>query len=81
LLMGPTASGKTAVALEIAKRFPVEIISVDSAQVYRDMDVGTAKPTNAERAEVAQRLGRGHGETSPAGRRVAFRIRQSVPHT
>ena len=54
--MGPTASGKTAVALEIAARFPVEIVSVDSAQVYRDMDVGTAKPTAAERSAVAHHL-------------------------
>ena len=54
--MGPTASGKTALALEIAARFPVEIISVDSAQVYRDMDVGTAKPTAAERAAVPHHL-------------------------
>jgi len=54
--MGPTASGKTAVALEIAAHFPVEIISVDSAQVYRDMNVGTAKPTAAERASVAHHL-------------------------
>ncbi len=45
--MGPTASGKTAVALELAERFPVEIISVDSAQVFRDMDIGTAKPDRA----------------------------------
>ena len=44
LLMGPTASGKTAVAIELAKRFPVELVSVDSAQVFRNMDVGTAKP-------------------------------------
>ncbi len=43
-LMGPTASGKSHVALEIAKRFPVEIVSVDSAQVYRFMNIGTAKP-------------------------------------
>lgn len=43
-LMGPTASGKTAVALELAKRLPVEIISVDSAQIYRHMNIGTAKP-------------------------------------
>ncbi|MFH1044427.1 MAG: tRNA (adenosine(37)-N6)-dimethylallyltransferase MiaA [Pseudomonadota bacterium] len=56
LLMGPTASGKSAVALEIAARFPVEIISVDSAQVFRDMDVGTAKPTAAERAAVPHHL-------------------------
>jgi len=44
LLMGPTASGKTAVAMELARHFPVELISVDSAQVFRDMDIGTAKP-------------------------------------
>ena len=44
LLMGPTASGKTAVAIELSRRFPVELISVDSAQVFRDMNVGTAKP-------------------------------------
>ncbi len=44
LLMGPTASGKTAVAIAIAKQLPCEIISVDSAQIYLDMNVGTAKP-------------------------------------
>ncbi|MBW7900737.1 MAG: tRNA (adenosine(37)-N6)-dimethylallyltransferase MiaA [Rhodocyclaceae bacterium] len=44
LLMGPTASGKTAAALALAERFPLALISVDSALVYRDMDVGTAKP-------------------------------------
>ncbi|MGA0034101.1 MAG: tRNA (adenosine(37)-N6)-dimethylallyltransferase MiaA [Burkholderiales bacterium] len=43
-MMGPTASGKTAVALQLAATLPCEIISVDSAQVYRDMDIGTAKP-------------------------------------
>ena len=42
--MGPTAAGKTDLAIEIAKQFPVEIISVDSALVYRGMDIGTAKP-------------------------------------
>ncbi|TSA10331.1 MAG: tRNA (adenosine(37)-N6)-dimethylallyltransferase MiaA [Betaproteobacteria bacterium] len=56
LLMGPTASGKTVLALEIARRFPVEIISVDSAQVYRGMDLGTAKPSLAERAAVPHHL-------------------------
>jgi len=56
LLIGPTASGKTAVALEIAAHFPVEIISVDSAQVYRGMDLGTAKPTAAERAVAPHHL-------------------------
>jgi len=44
LLMGPTASGKTGVAMELARHFPVELISVDSAQVFHDMDIGTAKP-------------------------------------
>jgi hypothetical protein len=44
-IMGPTASGKTAAALAIAERIPSEIISVDSALVYRGMDIGTAKPT------------------------------------
>jgi tRNA dimethylallyltransferase len=43
-LMGPTASGKTALAIEMRRRFPVDIISVDSALVYRGMDIGTAKP-------------------------------------
>jgi len=55
-LLGPTASGKTAVALALAERFPVEIVSVDSAQVYRGMDVGTAKPGAAERARVPHHL-------------------------
>jgi tRNA dimethylallyltransferase len=45
--MGPTASGKTDVAIELSKRFPVDLISVDSALVYRDMNVGTAKPDPA----------------------------------
>ena len=44
-LMGPTASGKTALALRLAERFRVELISVDSALVYRGMDIGTAKPS------------------------------------
>jgi tRNA dimethylallyltransferase len=44
LLIGPTASGKTALAFELATRFPCDIVSVDSAQVFRDMDIGTAKP-------------------------------------
>jgi tRNA dimethylallyltransferase len=50
LLMGPTASGKSAVALELARVLPCEIVSVDSAQVYRGMDIGTAKPVADERA-------------------------------
>jgi tRNA dimethylallyltransferase len=55
-LAGPTASGKTAAALAIAQRHPVEIISVDSALVYRGMDIGTAKPTPAELATVPHHL-------------------------
>jgi len=47
LLMGPTASGKTALAVELARRFPVELVSVDSVQVYRGMNIGTAKPDQA----------------------------------
>jgi tRNA dimethylallyltransferase len=54
--MGPTASGKSALAASLARRFPVEIVSVDSAQVYRGMDVGTAKPTPAERASLPHHL-------------------------
>jgi tRNA dimethylallyltransferase len=56
LLLGPTASGKTAVALALARRFPAEVVSVDSAQVYRGMDVGTAKPSMAERGSVPHHL-------------------------
>jgi tRNA dimethylallyltransferase len=55
-IMGPTASGKTAAALEIARHIPSEIISVDSALVYRGMDIGTAKPSPEERAAVPHHL-------------------------
>lgn len=55
-LVGPTASGKTAAALAIAQRWPVEIISVDSALVYRGMDIGTAKPTAQEMAQAPHHL-------------------------
>jgi len=55
-LMGPTASGKTAAALEIAQHIPSEIISVDSALVYRGMDIGTAKPSKEEQASVPHHL-------------------------
>ena len=56
LLLGPTASGKTACALALARVLPVEIISVDSALVYRDMDIGTAKPSTSERAVCPHHL-------------------------
>jgi tRNA dimethylallyltransferase len=55
-LAGPTGCGKTAAALAIAEVLPVEIISVDSALVYRGMDIGTAKPTTAEQAAVPHHL-------------------------
>jgi tRNA dimethylallyltransferase len=55
-LLGPTASGKSRLALALAARHPVEIVSMDSAQVYRGMDVGTAKPTAQERARIPHHL-------------------------
>jgi tRNA dimethylallyltransferase len=55
-LVGPTASGKTAAALAIAEYLPVEIISIDSALVYRGMDIGTAKPNATELAQVPHHL-------------------------
>ncbi|WP_417069967.1 tRNA (adenosine(37)-N6)-dimethylallyltransferase MiaA [Niveibacterium terrae] len=55
-LIGPTASGKTACALALAEALPVEIISIDSALVFRDMDIGTAKPSETERAQCPHHL-------------------------
>lgn len=55
-IMGPTASGKSGLAMQLARQQPCEIISVDSAQVYRGMDIGSAKPSAAERAEVPHHL-------------------------
>jgi tRNA dimethylallyltransferase len=54
--MGPTASGKTRLALALADAFPIEVVSVDSAQIYREMDIGTAKPSLAERRAVPHHL-------------------------
>jgi tRNA dimethylallyltransferase len=56
ILAGPTASGKTALSLELGQRYPLEIISADAMMVYRGMDVGTAKPTPLERAAVPHHL-------------------------
>ena len=56
LLIGPTASGKTSLAFELATRFPCDIVSVDSAQVFRDMNVGTAKPDATTLARFPHRL-------------------------
>src|SRR4030067_1683179 len=55
-LMGPTASGKTGVAVELAQTMPVEIISVDSALVYRGMNIGTAKPDDETLARAPHHL-------------------------
>ncbi|TKB56853.1 tRNA (adenosine(37)-N6)-dimethylallyltransferase MiaA [Ferrimonas aestuarii] len=55
-LMGPTASGKTDLAIELCQRLPVDIISVDSAMIYKEMDIGTAKPTAEELAAAPHQL-------------------------
>ncbi len=55
-LMGPTAAGKTDLAIELARVLPCELVSVDSALIYRDMDIGTAKPDKATLAEFPHRL-------------------------
>jgi tRNA dimethylallyltransferase len=56
LILGPTASGKSHLAMQIAQQIPAEIISIDSAQVYRQMDIGTAKPSALEREQVVHHL-------------------------
>ena len=56
VLLGPTASGKTALALELAERFELEILNIDSRQLYKGMNVGTAKPTSEQRARVPHHL-------------------------
>lgn len=56
MILGPTASGKSAAAMALAQQYPIEIITVDSAQVYRNLDIGTAKPTAQERTAVPHHL-------------------------
>lgn len=56
VIVGPTASGKTRLSIELAKRFGGEIVSADSMQIYRRMDIGTAKPTEEERAGIPHHL-------------------------
>ena len=56
LLMGPTASGKTDLAIALREQLPVELISVDSAMIYRGMDIGTAKPSSEELVRAPHRL-------------------------
>ena len=55
-IVGPTAVGKTALSLELAKLLPAEIVGVDSRQVYRHMDIGTAKPTLEEQSQAPHHL-------------------------
>ncbi|MGC8838697.1 MAG: isopentenyl transferase family protein, partial [Anaerolineae bacterium] len=57
-IVGPTGVGKTALSLDLARRLPVpcEIVSADSRQIYRGMDIGTAKPTPEERREIPHHL-------------------------
>jgi tRNA dimethylallyltransferase len=75
LLAGPTCAGKTGLALELAARYPVEIVSVDSAQVYRGMDVGTSKPAAADRRRVPHHL---IDVCDPAERYSAGRFRREA---
>jgi tRNA dimethylallyltransferase len=75
LLAGPTCAGKTALALELAACYPVEIVSVDSAQVYRGMDVGTSKPPAAIRQRVPHHL---IDVCDPAERYSAGRFRRDA---
>ena len=56
VIVGPTAVGKTALAIELARRFDGEIVSADSRQIYRGMDIGTAKPTREEQALAPHHL-------------------------
>src|SRR3546814_6332027 len=55
-LAGPTAAGKSAATLALARRWPIEIIVMDSATIYRSMDIGTAKPSEEEQARVPHHL-------------------------
>ena len=56
VIVGPTASGKTALGIEVAKKFNGEVISADSMQIYKDMDIGTAKPTVDEQKQAVHHL-------------------------
>ena len=76
-LMGPTASGKTGVAIALARRFPVQLINVDSAQIYRGMDIGTAKPDRETRKQYPHRL---MDILDPADRYSAARFRGDALH-
>lgn len=73
-LAGPTATGKTALAIALAKRLQAEVITVDSAQVYRGMDIGTAKPNKSEMAGVRHHLIDVHDVTCP------FNVAEFIAH-
>jgi tRNA dimethylallyltransferase len=81
-LMGPTASGKTGVAVDLAQRLPVELISVDSALVFRDMNIGTAKPDAATLARAPHHLidiiDPTEAYSAAAFRRDALRLMQDI---
>ena len=89
VLVGPTASGKTAIALSLAEQLQAEIISADSRQIYKHLDIGTAKPTKAERKHIKHHFvdelnpdkGFNSGEFGNRGREVVENIffRKKVP--
>lgn len=56
MILGPTAVGKTEILLAISERLPIEVVSVDSRQIYRHMDIGTAKPSKEEREKLPHHL-------------------------
>ena len=89
LLMGPTGSGKSDLALRLAERLPLEIVSVDSTLVYRGMDIGTAKPDLAARARIPHHLidirdpaaatPRGNSSATPSARCEIFGGEVAIP--
>src|SRR3954471_13558190 len=89
VLVGPTAVGKTAVALALTSHWPVEIISADSRQVYRRLDIGTAKPTRKERARAPHhgvdfvdpgcRYSAGHFARDAEGKLAYIKTRGKLP--
>jgi tRNA dimethylallyltransferase len=89
VLVGPTAVGKTAVALALSAQWPLEVISADSRQIYRRLDIGTAKPTRKERARVVhhgvdvidpgQRYSAGHFARDATAWLADIRGRQRLP--
>lgn len=74
VIVGPTASGKTALAVEFAKRFDGEVVSADSMQIYKDMDIATAKPTDTEMCGIPHHL------ISIIGKNETFSVADFVSH-